>query len=280
MRGQIVKIHSDLHYVQVEKDTYPCKCRGVFRKKKILPLVGDFVEFNKEKLVIEEILPRKNEFLRPKVSNIDQAFLITSLKVPDFSLHLLDKLLVLMELHSVKPIICITKRDLVRDDEFRKIEEVLTYYQKIGYTVIYNNELDKIKQLLKGKTSVFTGQTGAGKSTLLNLLNPNWKLETGEVSSALGRGRHTTRVVTLYELFGGKVMDTPGFSALDFKGYTKEEIRDCFLEFRKFPCPFADCLHTREVECGVKDAVINNNIMKSRYLNYLNFIEEDDSYDG
>lgn len=280
MRGQIVKIHSDLHYVQVEKDTYPCKCRGVFRKKKILPLVGDFVEFNKEKLVIEEILPRKNEFLRPKVSNIDQAFLITSLKVPDFSLHLLDKLLVLMELHSVKPIICITKRDLVRDDEFRKIEEVLAYYQKIGYTVIYNNELDKIKQLLKGKTSVFTGQTGAGKSTLLNLLNPNWKLETGEVSSALGRGRHTTRVVTLYELFGGKVMDTPGFSALDFKGYTKEEIRDCFLEFRKFPCPFADCLHTREVECGVKDAVINNNIMKSRYLNYLNFIEEDDSYDG
>ena len=280
MRGQIVKIHSDLHYVQVEKDTYPCKCRGVFRKKKILPLVGDFVEFNKEKLVIEEILPRKNEFLRPKVSNIDQAFLITSLKVPDFSLHLLDKLLVLMELHSVKPIICITKRDLVHDDEFRKIEEVLAYYQKIGYTVIYNNELDKIKQLLKGKTSVFTGQTGAGKSTLLNLLNPNWKLETGEVSSALGRGRHTTRVVTLYELFGGKVMDTPGFSALDFKGYTKEEIRDCFLEFRKFPCPFADCLHTREVECGVKDAVINNNIMKSRYLNYLNFIEEDDSYDG
>ncbi len=280
MRGQIVKIHSDLHYVQVEKDTYPCKCRGVFRKKKILPLVGDFVEFNKEKLVIEEILPRKNEFLRPKVSNIDQAFLITSLKVPDFSLHLLDKLLVLMELHSVKPIICITKRDLVRDDEFRKIEEILAYYQKIGYTVIYNNELDKIKQLLKGKTSVFTGQTGAGKSTLLNLLNPNWELETGEVSSALGRGRHTTRVVTLYELFGGKVMDTPGFSALDFKGYTKEEIRDCFLEFRKFPCPFADCLHTREVECGVKDAVINNNIMKSRYLNYLNFIEEDDSYDG
>ncbi len=280
MRGQIVKIHSDLHYVQVEKDTYPCKCRGVFRKKKILPLVGDFVEFNKEKLVIEEILPRKNEFLRPKVSNIDQAFLITSLKVPDFSLHLLDKLLVLMELHSVKPIICITKRDLVRDDEFRKIEEILAYYQKIGYTVIYNNELDKIKQLLKGKTSVFTGQTGAGKSTLLNLLNPNWKLETGEVSSALGRGRHTTRVVTLYELFGGKVMDTPGFSALDFKGYTKKEIRDCFLEFRKFPCPFADCLHTREVECGVKDAVINNNIMKSRYLNYLNFIEEDDSYDG
>ena len=280
MRGQIVKIHSDLHYVQVEKDTYPCKCRGVFRKKKILPLVGDFVEFNKEKLVIEEILPRKNEFLRPKVSNIDQAFLITSLKVPDFSLHLLDKLLVLMELHSVKPIICITKRDLVRDDEFRKIEEILAYYQKIGYTVIYNNELDKIKQLLKGKTSVFTGQTGAGKSTLLNLLNPNWKLETGEVSSALGRGRHTTRVVTLYELFGGKVMDTPGFSALDFKGYTKKEIRDCFLEFRKFPCPFADCLHTREVECEVKDAVINNNIMKSRYLNYLNFIEEDDSYDG
>ena len=280
MKGQIVKIPSDLHYVQALDQIYPCKCRGVFRKEKILPLVGDYVEFDSKKLVIEKILPRKNEFYRPKVSNIDQAFLITSLVSPDFSLNLLDKLIVLMELHSVQPIICITKKDLVKENDFDKTIEVLSYYQKIGYTVIYNTELDKIKDLLKGKTSVFTGQTGAGKSTLLNRLNPDWNLETGEVSIALGRGRHTTRVVTLYELFGGKVMDTPGFSALDFHSYSKEQIRDAFIEFREFPCPFKDCLHTKEAECEVKKAVSANNIMKSRYLNYLNFIGEDDSYEN
>ena len=168
MRGQIVKIHSDLHFVQEGTEIYPCKCRGVFRKEKILPLVGDFVEFDKEKLLVEKVLPRKNEFSRPKVSNIDQAFLITSLVSPDFSLNLLDKLLVLMELHSVRPIICITKKDLVSEDDYDKIKPILLYYQKIGYTVIFNTELDKIKELLKDKTSVFTGQTGAGKSTLLN----------------------------------------------------------------------------------------------------------------
>ena len=121
MRGQIVKIHSDLHFVQEGTEIYPCKCRGVFRKEKILPLVGDFVEFDKEKLLVEKVLPRKNEFSRPKVSNIDQAFLITSLVSPDFSLNLLDKLLVLMELHSVRPIICITKKDLVSEDDYDKI---------------------------------------------------------------------------------------------------------------------------------------------------------------
>lgn len=279
MKGQIVKIHSDLHYVQADNQVYPCKCRGVFRKEKILPLVGDYVEFDDKKKVIEKILPRKNEFYRPKVSNIDQAFLITSLVSPDFSLNLLDKLLVLMELHSVQPIICITKKDLVSSD-FSKIKEILSYYESIGYQVVYNTDLDIIKKLLKDKTSVFTGQTGAGKSTLLNKLNPNWNLETGEVSIALGRGRHTTRVVTLYELFGGKVMDTPGFSALDFHGYSKEEIRDAFVEFKRYPCPFKDCLHTKEKECEVKRAVSSNNIMKSRYQNYLSFIGEDDSYEG
>lgn len=279
MKGQIVKIHSDLHYVQTDNQVYPCKCRGVFRKEKILPLVGDYVEFDDKKKVIEKILPRKNEFYRPKVSNIDQAFLITSLVSPDFSLNLLDKLLVLMELHSVRPIICITKKDLVSSD-FSEIKEILSYYESIGYQVVYNTDLDIIKKLLKDKTSVFTGQTGAGKSTLLNKLNPNWNLETGEVSIALGRGRHTTRVVTLYELFGGKVMDTPGFSALDFHGYSKEEIRDAFVEFKRYPCPFKDCLHTKEKECEVKRAVSSNNIMKSRYQNYLSFIGEDDSYES
>ena len=275
MQGQIIKIVSDLHYVSCNDEVYPCKCRGIFRKEHITPVVGDYVLFSIEKKLIEEILPRKNEFERPKVSNIDQAFIVTSLVNPNFSLNLLDKMLVLMELHNVEAIICITKEDLVSDLELEKIRKTLKYYKSLGYEVVSNQEIDKIKALIKGKTSVFTGQTGAGKSTLLNKLNPNWNLETGEVSLALGRGRHTTRVVELFSLFDGKVMDTPGFSALDFNKYSKEEIRDAFIEFSMYPCPFKDCMHTKEKECIVKQEVISNNILDSRYTNYLNFIGED-----
>ncbi|MBE6157489.1 MAG: ribosome small subunit-dependent GTPase A [Firmicutes bacterium] len=275
MQGQIIKINSDLHFVSFEGEVYPCKCRGLFRKEHITPLVGDYVLFDKDKKLIEKVCPRKNEFKRPKVSNIDQAFLITSLVNPNFSLNLLDKLIVLMELHNVEPIICITKEDLMNEQELKDIREILKYYEKIGYKVVSNQDLDSIKKLLYKKTSVFTGQTGAGKSTLLNKLNPNWNLETGEVSLALGRGKHTTRVVEMFELFDGKVMDTPGFSALDFMGYTNEEIRDSFIEFKKYPCPFKDCLHTKEEECLVKKAVNDNNILESRYINYLNFIKKD-----
>ena len=274
MKGQIVKISSDLHFVNFNGEVFPCKCRGIFRKEHIVPVVGDYVLFSKEKKLIEEILPRKNIFQRPKVSNIDRAFLITSLKLPDFSLNLLDKFLVLMEINKVEPIICITKSDLVDEEELKNINLALDYYRSIGYTVLFNNEYDKIMELLKDKTSVFTGQTGAGKSTLLNKLNPNWNLETGEVSIALGRGKHTTRVVELFDFCNGKVMDTPGFSSLEFRNYTKEEIRDAFVEFLDYPCPFKDCNHTKETECRVKEEVSNKNILESRYLNYLSFIEE------
>jgi len=272
MKGQIIKISSDLHFISCENEVYPCKCRGIFRKEHITPVVGDYVLFSKEKILIEEVLPRKNVFERPKVSNIDQAFLITSLRLPDFSTNLLDKFISLMEMNHVEPIICITKRDLMNQYELNKIDEILSYYKKIGYKVIYNTELDKIKELLRDKTSVFTGQTGAGKSTLLNKLNPDWNLETGEVSLALGRGKHTTRVVELFEICNGKVMDTPGFSSLEFKNYTKEDIKNSFIEFSKYPCPFKDCSHTNEKECVVKQQVSSNNILESRYLNYLNFI--------
>ena len=274
MKGQIVKISSDLHFVNCDDEIFPCKCRGIFRKEHIIPVVGDYVLFSREKKLIEEILPRKNIFQRPKVSNIDRAFLITSLKLPDFSLNLLDKFLILMEINNVEPIICITKSDLVSEEELNNINMVLDYYRKIGYTVVFNTEIDKIKKLLEDKTSVFTGQTGAGKSTLLNKLNPNWNLETGEVSLALGRGKHTTRVVELFDICNGKVMDTPGFSSLEFNKFTKEQIRDAFIEFLEYPCPFKDCNHTREEECCVKKEVLNKNILESRYANYLSFIEE------
>lgn len=273
MKGQIIKIVSDLHIVSYQGKNYDCKCRGKFRKEKVTPLVGDYVLFDKDKKVIEEILPRKNEFHRPKVANIDQAILVTSLKIPDFSLNLLDKLLVLMELHQVCPIICITKSDLIDKDELLSIKKTLSYYEKLGYTVIFNKEIEKIRKLLNHKTTVFTGQTGAGKSTLLNLIHEELNLDVGEVSVALGRGRHTTRVVELFSYLDGKILDTPGFSALDFNSYSNMDIRDSFVEFKNYPCPYQDCMHTKEEECCVKMAVSSNNIMKSRYDNYLKFID-------
>lgn len=275
MQGQIIKIISDLHYVSYQDEIYPCKCRGIFRKEHIVPVVGDYVLFNKDKKIIEKILPRKNCFQRPKVSNIDQGFIITSLKQPDFSLHLLDKLLVLMEINNVKPIICITKEDLLTKNESKEILKILKYYENIGYEVISNKDISKIKKLLSNKTSVFTGQTGAGKSTLLNKINSKWNLQTGEISLALGRGKHTTRVVEAFVFGSGKVIDTPGFSALNFTKEDKLKIKDAFVEFKKYPCPYKDCTHTKEVECAVKKNVLANNILKERYLNYLSFIEEE-----
>lgn len=275
MKGQIVKNSSDLYFISFEDKIYPCKCRGIFRKEHITPVVGDYVLFNKDKLLVEKILDRKNYFERPRVSNIDQAFLVTSLKEPDLSLNLLDKFLSLMELNHVKPIICLTKKDLVSDDEWINFEGIISYYENIGYQVIYNTEIERIKRLLSGKTSVFTGQTGVGKSSLLNRLNPNWNLEVGEISKALGRGKHTTRVVELFSINDGKVMDTPGFSSLELRNYKKDEIRSSFLEFSLYPCVYKDCTHTNEVECNVKKHVISHDILESRYENYLSFIKEE-----
>lgn len=274
MQGQIIKISSNRHIVSSNNKTYNTIPRGKFRKDKLIPKVGDYVRFNEKSLVIEEILPRKNTFNRPMVSNIDRAFIITSLVNPDFSLGLLDKFIAHMELNKVDVVICLTKTDLVSRETYDKIKEIMVYYTNIGYTVLTNLELDKIKELIKDKTVVFIGQTGAGKSTLLNKLNPNWNLKTGEVSLALGRGRHTTRNVELYDFLDGKVLDTPGFSALDLSIYKKEDIKYAFREFSNYSCPFRDCSHTKEKECVIKKAVEDGEILKSRYDSYLKFYEE------
>ena len=274
MQGQIVKISSNRHVVYSNGKKYNTIPRGKFRKEKLIPKVGDYVKFNDKTLVIEEILPRKNTFNRPMVSNIDRAFVITSLINPLFSLGLLDKFIAHMELNNVDVVICLTKTDLVSKETYEKIKEKMVYYINIGYTVITNKDLDKIKNLIKDNTNVFIGQTGAGKSTLLNKLNPDWNLKTGEVSLALGRGRHTTRNVELYEFLDGKVLDTPGFSALDFSIYKKENIKYAFKEFSNYICPFKDCSHTKEEECSIKKAVADGKILKSRYDSYLKFYEE------
>ncbi len=272
MEGQIVKILSNLYFVNSNHHIYECHSRGKFRNDKITPTVGDYVKFDPKNNYILEILPRKNTLERPLVSNIDQAFIVTSCKSPDFSANLLDKLLVILEYHGIEPIICLTKKDLLTSHEKKEIKKIQKYYHHIGYTVLWNTNLFRIKRLFKHKTTVFTGQTGAGKSSLLNRLDKNLKLETGEISKALGRGKHTTRHVELIELFKGKVLDTPGFSSVDFSDMDDVDIRNSFIEFRKFPCPYPDCMHLKENECHVKKEVKNGHILESRYQNYQSFV--------
>ena len=272
MEGQIIKILSDKCYVKTNKEVVTCVFRGRFRSQKLLPLVGDKVLFNKEKKVIDKILPRKNTIRRPSVSNITQGLIIASLKNPDLDTNLIDKILVELEYNSIKPIICFTKKDLLDDKELIEINKIIDYYKKL-YPVYFNDELDTLKKIFKKEITVFIGQTGSGKSTLLNKLDPSLKLQTGEISMALGRGRHTTRHAEIIEILDGQLLDTPGFSALEFPNMLKKEIRDAFIEFQKYPCPYRDCLHIKEDDCQVKLAVKNHEIPMFRYQNYLSLVE-------
>ena len=272
MEGLIIKILNDKCFVKIDREVIICTIRGKFRLQRLLPLVGDKVIINKEKKVIEEILPRKNEIKRPPVSNITQALVVTSFVKPEFSTNLIDKLLVELETNNIKPIICLTKLDLIKDD-INKYKDILNYYKKIGYKIYRNDNLDELKEIFRNEITVFIGQTGSGKSTLLNLLNPDLGLKTGEVSDALGRGRHTTRHIEIIEMYDGMVLDTPGFSALEFDDLLKEEVRDAFIEFKDFPCLYHDCMHIDEAECKVKKAVNEGKIMSFRYENYLKLQE-------
>ena len=272
MKGQIVKIISNDYFVDSSDKEYICKARGIFKQNKETLKVGDYVSFDDDKKVIEKLFPRKNTLDRPFVSNVDVAFIVTSLKKPDFSTNLLDKLLVICSLNNIEPVICVTKKDLLKGSEYKKIKNILNYYKKIGYTIVYNTNISKIKRLIKNKVVVLTGQTGSGKSTLINKLDKTLDFETGEISEALGRGKHTTRHVSLVKISKGKVLDTPGFSAIDLDKYTDEEIRKSFVEFNKFSCKYKGCTHTKENNCSIKNNVPNK-ILESRYNNYLNFIE-------
>ncbi len=274
MQGRIVKLISNDYTVEANGVRYVCKSRGKFRNLHITPLVGDFVEFDEKQHYIMDVLPRTNALIRPPVANIDQAFLITSVKHPDFSTNLLDKLLTIIEFHKIKPIICFTKMDLLVEEEIQEMKQYIQYYQTIGYTVLENTELEKIKACFLNKTSVFTGQSGAGKSTLLNHIDSSLQLQTNDISYALGRGKHTTRHVELIPLFGGYVADTPGFSAIAFLDMTESDIRDQFVEFNQYRelCEYKDCMHLSESKCAIKDKVAEGIICKSRYENYVSFV--------
>lgn len=273
MQGRVIKLISNKWTVDVEGHYYECSSIGKFKYLKQTPLVGDLVEIDEENNIIKKILPRKNELVRPPVVNVDSAIILTSCKEPNFSSNLLDKMLVIIEYNNIKPIICFTKYDLL--DDTTEIDEIISYYRKIGYEVHINNQINDIKGILKGKISVLTGQTGVGKSSLLNKLKTDLNLPTGEISKALGRGRHTTRHVELLDIDGGLVADTPGFSSLDFIGMDKNDIKDNFIEFYEHQdkCKYKDCVHIKEDGCYIKSLVENKEIKESRYENYKKFIE-------
>lgn len=273
MQGKIIKIVSNLYTVEIEGKKIECRARGKFRNEKITPLVGDYCKIDTKSQYILEILPRKNYLNRPMIANIDVALIVTSVKKPDLSLNLLDKMLSIVTLNKIEPIICFSKLDLLPKEEKKEIKEKIKYYKKIGYQVITNQHLHKIKKILKNKTVVITGQTGAGKSTLLNKLDKNLNLKTDEISESLGRGKHTTRHVELFSFKNFYIADTPGFSSLDFNDVTKERIRSSFIEFENYTCPFKDCMHNKERDCRVKEAVEKEEIARSRYNNYIDFIK-------
>ncbi|MBE6152366.1 MAG: ribosome small subunit-dependent GTPase A [Firmicutes bacterium] len=274
MEGIIVKNISNDYTVRCDNKYYICKPRGKFRKENISPLVGDIVVIDENNNYILEIKSRKNELVRPSVANVDQAVIIMSIAYPDFSDNLLDKLLVILEFNNIKPIICFTKLDLLKEEEKEEAINFINYYKHIGYDVYDNTQLDEIKKIFKNKLTVFTGQSGAGKSTLINKLNPNLNLKTDEISKALGRGKHTTRHVELIDLYGGLVADTPGFSSVSFLGMSLSDIRDSFIEFNKYrdECEYKDCMHDNESICEIKKQLKESNILESRYQNYLKFI--------
>lgn len=274
MNGQIIKVISNLYTVKVGEMLYGCRARGKFRKDNISPIVGDNVVIDSDNNVINEILPRKNELDRPVIANVDMAFIVTSTKKPNLDLNLLDKLISVITFNNIEPIICFTKLDLLNEVELEVISNLRKYYEMIGIRVVYSTETNIIKKIIKGKIVVLAGQTGAGKSSLLNKLDDKLNIKTDEISEALGRGKHTTRHVELYSISDGYVADTPGFSALDLKNMDKEDLKNTFIEFANYECKFRDCIHKKEKECGVKDALKDKMILQSRYNNYLLFLEE------
>ena len=263
MQGQIIKQISNLYTVKVGDMLYGCRARGKFRKDNISPMVGDYVIINPDDNVIESILERKNELDRPVIANVDMAFIVTSTKKPNLDLNLLDKLISVITINDIEPVICFTKLDLLNEVEKENIDNLKKYYEMIGINCVYNTDTAEIKRLLDNNIVVLAGQTGAGKSSLINLLDETLDIETNEISEALGRGKHTTRHVELYEISDGFIADTPGFSALDLKDMNKEQLRDTFIEFRDYECKFRDCMHHKESDCGVKNALEDKMILQS-----------------
>lgn len=285
MQGKIVKGIAGFYYVHVVgSGVYECKAKGVFRKEKIKPLVGDNViievldEEAKEGNIVE-ILERQNELIRPAVANIDQVLLVFAAARPDPHFNLLDRFLVMMEGKNLPVVLCFNKCDLV-DDE--KIEELRSVYKPTGYPVIFASagkeiNIDQIRDALKGKTTAIAGPSGVGKSSIINILQPEANMETGSISRKIERGKHTTRHSEIFPIDEDSyIMDTPGFSSLYVNEFEKEDLKYHFPDFSPYEgrCKFNGCDHVHEPECAVKSAVRNGDIHRSRYKSYREMYEE------
>ena len=285
MQGKIIRGIAGFYYVDVaESGLYECKARGIFRKEKTKPLVGDDVEMDvldeEEKTGnITDVLVRRNELIRPAVANIDQALVVFAVTDPKPHFNLLDRFLVMMEYKEIPVILCFNKTDIATESELEELAEI---YRACGYPVVFTSategiHVDMVRQLLKGKTTAIAGPSGVGKSSLINLLQPHVQMETGDISRKIARGKHTTRHSELIAIDKESyIMDTPGFSSLYVGEMEKEELKYCFREFTPFEgrCRFQGCSHIHEPGCLVKAAVEEGQIHKNRYRDYVEMYQE------
>ena len=285
MQGKIIKGIGGFYYIHAEhQGIYECKAKGVFRNRKIKPLVGDNVEIDvideaEKKGNIRDILPRKNDQIRPAVANIDQALVFFAAAQPEPNLGLLDRFLLQMEYRNIPTVIGFNKCDLTETDRIRELEEA---YGRSGYPLIFvsvreEQGLENLKAMLAGKTTALAGPSGAGKSSLMNWLLPEAEMETGAVSEKIKRGRHTTRHSELFHLGEGTYLfDTPGFSSLYLADFTDETLKLYFREFSDFEdeCRFTGCNHINEPDCGIKKALEDGKISRVRYEHYVQMYQE------
>lgn len=285
MQGKIIKGIAGFYYVNVvESGVYECKAKGVFRKEKIKPLVGDNVrieildEENKTGNIVE-IFPRKNELIRPAVANIDQALVVFAVTKPTPHFNLLDRFLVMMERKEIPVVLCFNKKDIATSPEIAELEAI---YEKCGYPIVFTSALEQenieeIRRLLLKKTTAIAGPSGVGKSSLINLLQNQVQMETGTISRKIERGKHTTRHSELIAVDADSyIMDTPGFSSLYVNDFEKEELKYYFREFASYEgqCRFQGCDHVHEPGCAVKEALEEGKIHPIRYENYLEMYTE------
>lgn len=285
MQGKIVKGIAGFYYVHVvESGLYECKAKGVFRKDKIKPLVGDIVEIDilneiEKKGNITEILERKNELIRPAVANIDQALVVFAVTKPKPHFNLLDRFLIMMESKEIPVVLCFNKKDIATEPEIQELKDI---YEKCGYQIVFTSarkeeNTEELKALLHGKTTAIAGPSGVGKSSLINIFQPDANMETGSISEKIERGKHTTRHSELIWIEENTyIMDTPGFSSLYTNDFEKEELKYYFTEFAEYEgqCRFLGCDHIHEPECAVKKALGEGKIHPIRYENYLEMYNE------
>lgn len=280
MENRIIKALSGFYYVQTADGVIECRARGRMRKEKVTPLVGDFVEISRqgEKGTVEQILPRRNAFIRPAVANIDVLVVLASCAIPVTEPFLIDRVLAVAARQKVPALLLINKDDLVSAAPLARL------YEHAGIPVIVTSAatgegIDALRQAIRGKLAVFTGNSGVGKSSVLNCLDPALGVPVAEVSEKLGRGRHTTRHIALYPLGNDTyVGDTPGFSSFDTERMDlvrKEDLESAFSDFAPYlgRCQFPDCAHLREPHCAIREAVERGEIEQSRYDSYTRLYE-------